>query len=370
MAKRWWLLASLAVMLTPWAAAAADGLRVSSPLEYQVFQRQTRDAGTIRVQGEAQPGVRRVEYRVAGADAWTAIEVGEKGAFSADVATPAGGWYAIEVRRSGGGEAVRVEHVGIGEVFVVAGQSNSTNYGTQKQKPASGFVVAFDGERWAIADDPQPGTHDKSKNGSFVPAFGDALYAQLHVPIAVASTGHGATSVRQWLPKGERMANEPTISKWVKPAGPGKWEATGELFDHFMRRAEALGPHGFRAVLWHQGESDAGQARAGYPAERQITGTQYTAFLETLIRASRKRAGWDVPWFVARATYHSEADPADEEFRAAQLRVCEDGLALAGPDTDSLRKDLRAGVHFNAQGQVEHGKLWARCVGDWVERQK
>ena len=82
-----------------------------------------------------------------------------------------------------------------------------------------------------------------------------------------------------------------------------------------MKRVEALGPHGCRAILWHQGESDAGQARAGFPAERQISGKQYGEFMEKLIHASQKRAGWDIPWFVAQATYHSETDPADQEFR-------------------------------------------------------
>jgi hypothetical protein len=134
-----------------------------------------------------------------------------------------------------------------------------------------------------------------------------------------------------------------------------------------MKRVEALGPRGCRAVLWHQGESDAGQARAGYPADRQITGAQYRAFLEALVTASHRRAGWDVPWFVAQATYHSEADAADEEFRAAQKSLWEGGLARQGPDTDALRKEFRAGVHFNGRGLQAHGRLWAEKVAAGLE---
>jgi hypothetical protein len=135
-----------------------------------------------------------------------------------------------------------------------------------------------------------------------------------------------------------------------------------------MKRVAALGPGGFRAVLWHQGESDAGQARAGYPAERQISGKHYRELLEKIIRGSRKDAGWEVPWFVARATYHSEADPADEEFRAAQKSLWEDGVALEGADTDSLGKEYRAGVHFNAKGLTAHGELWADRVGVYLDK--
>jgi hypothetical protein len=42
-----------------------------------------------------------------------------------------------------------------------------------------------------IADDPQPGVQDTSSRGSFIPAFGDALYAKYHVPVGIADVGHG-----------------------------------------------------------------------------------------------------------------------------------------------------------------------------------
>jgi Carbohydrate esterase, sialic acid-specific acetylesterase len=164
------------------------------------------------------------------------------------------------------------------------------------------------------------------------------------------------------------MKNLPTTGANVRPVAAGEWECTGKLFDGLMKRIIALGPHGCRAVLWHQGESDAGQARAGYPADRQITGKQYIEFTEKLIRASRKSAGWDVPWFVAEATYHSENDSSDDEFRTAQRSLWEKSSALEGPDTDSLRMEFRAGVHFNAKGLQAHGRLWAVKVGIYLEK--
>jgi hypothetical protein len=152
-------------------------------------------------------------------------------------------------------EEAEAPHVGIGEVFVIAGQSNSTNYGERKQQTKSRMVAAFSGEAWQIADDPQPGAQDGSKKGSFIPPFGDALYEEFGVPNGVACVGHGFTSVRQWLPKGERMTVPPTMGRFVIPAGPAEWESTGELFDGMMRRIAQPGPAGFRALLWHQGRS-------------------------------------------------------------------------------------------------------------------
>lgn len=121
-------------------------------------------------------------------------------AFSAEAVTKAGGWYTFELRVLRAGQPLStysVAHVGVGEVFILAGQSNATNYGEARTQTASGMVVSFDGTTWAIASDPQPGPPDKSTRGSLVPSFGDAMYANYNVPIAVASVGHAGTSVRQ-----------------------------------------------------------------------------------------------------------------------------------------------------------------------------
>lgn len=373
------LLLTSVLLSHPLALADDTPLLLKSPLDYQIFQRQTRTAGSLHLAGQVAPGA-EIQFHLTGkplegdlpSDWQPLSRKPDSTDFSADLSIPAGGWFQLEVRalqQTKTLATITIPHVGVGEVFVIAGQSNSTNHGSEKQKPASGMVVAFDGKSWAIAGDPQPGTQDHSKGGSFLPAFGDAMYAKFKVPIAVASTGQGSSSVRQWLPKGELMTNPPTIMKFVEPAGPGQWKSTGQLFDALTHRLDALGPHACRAILWHQGESDAGQARAGFPADRQITGPQYTAFMETLIRASRKHAGWDVPWFVAQTTYHSEKDPADEEFRAAQKALWDGGIALQGPDTDALGKEYRAGVHFNAKGLQAHGKRWEEKVGSWLETQ-
>jgi hypothetical protein len=360
------LLALLALLTR--MSAANPSLTLLSPRDFQVFQRQTRTHGMVTVDGRAEDGS-TVEVRVMGRE-WETLPIDRRtGTFHASLATPAGGWFQVDARLLAGRQVVAeaaVAHVGVGEVFVVAGQSNSCNYGAERQKPASGKVASFDGSNWAIADDPQGG--GGGKGGSFMPAFGDAMVARFDVPVAVAACGIGSTSVRQWLPRGSIMTNEPTTGALVKRIEPGKWAATGEPFEKLMRRVDALGPRGSRAILWHQGESDAGQARAGYPPERQITGDQYQKFMEQLIHATREQAKWDVPWFVAQATYHSESDAADAEFRAAQKALWDNGTALQGPDTDSLGKAFRAGVHFNAAGLAAHGKLWSEKVGDWLEK--
>lgn len=356
-------------------ADAPPALAIRSPAEYQVFQHESTRRGRVLIRVAEAEGADHLEARLvvahgreSGITRWQRLRHDPRDrTFTGTLSVRPGGWYRCEVRARRGGVTLAtrvIEHVGVGEVFLVAGQSNSSNHGTPRQQPQSDLVVAFDGREWRRADDPQPGA--SGGGGSFVPAFGDALSARLGVPIGVVSIGVGGTSVREWLPRGDRMTNQPTTGAHVRAVGPHAWEATGELFERFESRLQALGPHGCRAVLWHQGESDAGQARSGYPADRQITGEQYLRFMTRLIAASRERAGWRVPWFTARATYHSEADPADAEFRDAQAEVWRRGLALEGPDTDALRTGYRDGVHFNGTGLRRHGELWAERVGDWL----
>ena len=138
----------------------------------------------------------------------------------------------------------------------------------------------------------------------------------------------------------------------------------------FTARMKPLGPHGFRAVLWHQGESDANQK----DPTRTLPGQLYRQYLEQLIRDSRREIGWDAPWFVAQVSYHVPGDEASPEIRAAQKSLWEAGLALEGPDSDALKGELRErngqGVHFSGQGLREHARAgWKRSRRGWKPSQ-
>jgi hypothetical protein len=346
----------LALAWPGWAQAAGE-LEVASPVDYQVFQRKSAGEGKVIVSGTYTAG-NKIAVRLA-EGAWQPVKVQpENKTFYAEITSPAGGWYVVKVRLSRDDVEVAeatIFHVGIGEVFIVAGQSNAANYGTEKLKTETGKVSSFDGTRWYLADDPQRGAG--GTGGSFMSAFGDELARTLKVPVGVVPCAIGATSIRQWLPKGEHMTVQPTTSAYIKLAGPGVWESTGQLYDNLLSRIKHFGPHGVRAILWHQGESDCGQAR-----DNEITGDQYRSYAVKLIQASRKDGGWKVPWVVAQVSYHGGKTPLYEGIRQAQQSLWDDGLAFEGPDTDKLREKYRSGVHFNGQGLRMHGRLWAEKV--------
>lgn len=371
-------LALTLLVLVPGPTDAA-GIVLSSPRDHAVIQRSPRDDGIVPIAGKIPeaPGdpAAAIEARVvrAGCDTpWRRIDASVSGRdFTGTLVAPAGGWWTLEVRaplRDGTFAGGSVPHVGIGEVFVVAGQSNSANHGEERQRPRTGRVASFDGTAWRLADDPQPGA--SGGGGSFLPAFGDAVVESQDVPVGIVACGIGATSVREWLPKGATFPHPPTLTGRVAHLPDGRWAADGAAFDAFVARMKPFGPDGFRAVLWHQGESDANQPD---PA-RTLPGPLYRDYLETLIRESRRAIGWDPPWFVAQASYHVPGDEGSDDIRAAQAALWKDGVALEGPDSDALKGPLRegggTGVHFSGQGLREHGARWAEKVIPWLDRRR
>lgn len=354
----------------------AAAVTVTEPLDYQVIQRSSRTEGEVQVRGsvagaEAVPVEVETRIVVAGQKdaAWTRLDARFEGAaFAGRRKAPAGGWHRLEVRALRDGRLVGstvVEHVGIGEVFVVAGQSNSANHGEARQVPQTQRVSAFDGARWRMANDPQPGA--SGKGGSFMPAFGDEMVRRFDVPVGIIACGIGATSVREWLPKGATFPNPPTIESRVEQLADGSWASKGAAFEMLVSRMRSAGPLGFRAVLWHQGESDANQK----DPTRTLSGRLYREYLARVIHASAEGIGWTPPWFVAQVSYHVPGDESSPDLRAGQAALWKDGTALEGPDTDALKGELRErsgqGVHFSAKGLREHGMQWAQKVAPWLE---
>jgi pimeloyl-ACP methyl ester carboxylesterase len=356
-------------------------LRLSLPLDYQVHQRATKTEGYIPVAASlpnAREGLLTLEARLVGAGLatawsnWWKLSTIEPAI--AEIVTefkaPAGGWYRLEVRARHENTIVAetaVEHVAVGEVFVIAGQSNSANHGEERQTTKTGLLAAFHDGHWRLADDPQPGA--TGSGGSFMPPFGDAIAERFKVPVGIIAVGVGSTSVREWLPRGTRFPNPPTMTGRVTRLPTGEWESNGKLFDDLVARMKETGLlHGFRAVLWHQGESDAAQK----DPSRTLSGELYRKFLEQLIHDSRRAASREAPWFVAQASYRPDG-PDSPDIRAAQQALWTSGIALEGPDTDSLTGDLRdkggKGIHFSGKGLREHGARWAEKVSPWLEQQ-
>jgi putative CocE/NonD family hydrolase len=344
------------------AAGEAAEWRLASPRPYQVVQRQ----GYIPAQAhEHQPGGPALgfadvpivsaappagsahEVRVValdGGDAntaspvvdWTAVAgTIEADQFHASIRVPAGGWYRLEMRAKADGRIVAagaVEPIGVGEVFLIAGQSYATNTNEDRLRISDprGRVAACDvatGD-WRVAHDPQPAP-DGSDGGSIWPEFGNLLLPAARVPVGLVNVAVGGTSSRQWLPG-------------------------GALHDRLIVAGRRHGP--FRAVLWQQGESDVIEKT---PIET------YVSNLQAIRHVAADAWGFDAPWLLAKSTLHPTVynDPEGE----GRIRAAIDRLTLLdgfqpGPDTDILGGDHRGGPgtrrHFSGSGQRAAALLW------------
>ena len=129
----------------PGMAFADSDMVLYSPANWQVFQRRSKYEGEIFFSGKVSAPCDKVSWRITGkgldgkgfSGSFKPLKVNSvTGAFDEYVRVRAGGWYRIEIRAEKGRETVAekvIEHVGVGEVFVGAGQSNSTNWGQERR---------------------------------------------------------------------------------------------------------------------------------------------------------------------------------------------------------------------------------------------
>jgi hypothetical protein len=360
-------------------------LAISTPSPLSMVQRTSLlpapGAGPLRVAGLGAPeaGV-GAELRTSACPEafgeptdWVAAELDRQpdGAFAVVADVLAGGWFRVEVRLLDSSGTVvaegSVEPVGVGEVFVVAGQSYAAGCHERHYSLADpmGRVVAASPEmpEWRYAHDPQPriaqridpvvfteffeavartghqgfplGEHSPF-HGSIWPVFGDRLLALERVPVALM---HAAVS-------GTRI---------------GHWAPGTQVFGNLVDAVNLVGDH--RAVLWQQGESDVMHRTSTDDYVEQLTKVRATLVEQT---------GLDRLWLVAKSTHHTtewHQQPAGNAVRSAHEVVATRPGFRAGPDTDALRgPHYRAGVyrggHFTALGQETAGLLWAGEVHD------
>ena len=336
-----------AVLLAVCPVHADSAVSISAPLELQVCQRNDKDQASVVIAGVLSKGADVIEAKAdlaSGVESgevvgWTRIAKGKhiaNGKFTGRMSLKAGGWYTITVRARRGEEVVGVatiKKVGVGEVFVTAGQSNSANYGRPRQAAKDERVVYFNGKSFVPAKDPIPG--GCGGGGSVWPIVGDLVAKSQRVPVCFRSASLTWTEVKNWMPGVKHK-------KWT-------------LYDNLVKCVGQFPKSGVRAVLWHQGESDS---LAKTPA------TTYCNRLKTIIESLNKDAGYDLRWFVAQASFHpGSKEPEEKEVAKGQQLLWEKDFAKQGPNTDELGQEYRSDrVHFNQKGLSAHAERWWKAL--------
>jgi hypothetical protein len=208
--KRLALAGQLAISILVFGSAQADVV-IRAPEARAVFQRDRAGEAEFEVRGLVEATALetleiravRVDELAGEATEWEAVPNASIGVEFVHALRLVGGRYRIEARaREGAGVTTEtfVDKIGVGEVFITAGQSNSANSGRPALTPEEDRVSAWGPEGWQHARDPQPIA--TGGGGTPWPVLGDLLVREQGVPVGFISVGWGGTRVDQWLPGG------------------------------------------------------------------------------------------------------------------------------------------------------------------------
>ena len=299
--------------------------------------------------------------------------------------TYAKGWYLLDmgVYNSFSGNIAVAASVkfGVGDVYIVSGQSNAQGYGDKnfwKVPVTTGFpewVVSFDTQLGCQPDYlelPVFSTIDDFKkiaptgNNSWCYAvLGKKISdANQGMPVAFFNTAYGGSSVLNWQQSALGNTSAQPYTHYQTCFFPSSTDPTidaaGHTANYFVPLPYRTLKHtlnlyaslfGVKAILWHQGETEADPDRN---ASDRTTNTQtYKDRLQDVINKTRSDFGrYDLSWMIARATYFNGGN-ITSSVRQAQYEKGTESDKVEGPDTDyqpfgQLTDIYRSdGTHFN-----------------------
>lgn len=219
-------------------------ITMTAPAAYRMHQRNVvTSTASVTISGTYTGSPGSIQYRFAGGAWQTLVASPTGGAFSQSVTLPTG-QGALEVRFSSDtGVTASRALVGVGDVFIVAGQSNNVGAATEVVQPVAAAFTAIEYDASDVWKPLQEGLATGTSfsglsgyGGSYFGALSNRLQAN-GVPVAFVPSAVGSTRVSDW----QRNASNPA--------------STATLYGRALTQQNEVG--GCRALIWWQGESDA-----------------------------------------------------------------------------------------------------------------
>jgi len=354
------------------ALPAVAQLSITSPTTRAVFQRGNDNVSTIYVSGTFSQPVNRVEARLVvmnpnqgvGTD-WMLLQDNPQGGIFQGGIRALGGWYRLEVRGMLGGSVVgqaSVERIGVGEVFVITGQSNAQGF---QDRGAAGAAddrvncVSYDTVTAnSLADPPLPEFRQLSSDALIGPRgqsawcwglLGDFIANRYNVPVLFINTAWAATSIRNWEESARGVRTKNIYNSLEYPVGMPYANLVIAL-----RYYASL--QGMRAVLWQQGETDNVPLR--------VQQAEYQALMQYLINKTREDTKRYPAWVLARSSLTTDFNTGiittSQAIINAQNAVITtfNNNVYAGPFTDNIQVPRPDGVHFSGDGLRQLAEAW------------
>lgn len=327
---------------------------ITAPVDFEMFQRdsQTNAQGIagIPIAGTYTGSPTAIEADLDG-QGFVVIDPAPTGGAFSGVLTASVGQGILTVRFANDtGDLDTVATVGVGDVFLVAGQSNASGRATNNQTYSGAFTATMlsNAYNWQELVDPfddPTGTPPEDSvgednpslvKGSWIPRLATTLMATSAAPAAFITAAKGGTSITEWLPGGDRLDRS-------------------TLYGLSNYRAQFTA--GIRAVLWWQGETDANDSmpQATYQTHYDNVATAY---------------GEDLAAPIMGARLHDINNYDDNDLDAIRFAidavVASNPNAVAGPDLEPIAGSLHPATDA-LMDQI--GDLWAAAVISEFTRQ-
>lgn len=357
--------------------SVAQSVQLSYPIDRSVTQRNSSDQATVTIAGQVTGGSSSISsyqlyYRTAVLDAsgsatsttgWSSLGMQSNGSYHTSP-TFSKGWYRLDmgVYNSFSGSIVVAASVkfGVGDVFMIAGQSNAQGVGDSN----SWTVPATNGfPEWVVGVNTYWSCEQLLPN---MPIFSTITgfnkigpngnnswcYAVLGkkisdanggMPVAFFNSGYGGSSILNWY---NSSTNTPSNQAYTGnqtcffPVGGSSTDDKGRTADYYnglpyLTLKNTLNLHGSlfgtRALLWHQGETDADPTRNA--GDRTTSKQDYKDRLQQVISKTRSDFNGSLSWMIAQATFNSGGN-ITQSIREAQLEKSQESDKNEGPDTD------------------------------------
>lgn len=368
------------VINSPVAAQSTQALKITYPASRAIFQRENDNTSTIYLSGSIYQSTDSVQARVQAEETgqglssdWITIQRNPQGGIFQGGLKAKGGWYRLEVQSFAGGKVIGndvVRKIGIGEVFIITGQSNAQgfqNYGAVGAADDRVNCVTYDNSTAnSLNDPPAPAFQQLSATSLIGPrgqsawcwgVLGDLLVKQYNVPVLFINTAWAGTTIKNWS---ESAAGQ--ITKNIFAIGtPDENFPVGMPYANLviaLRYYCSL--QGLRAVLWQQGETDN--------VPLNSTRKDYGDAMQFIVNKTRADTERYPAWVLARSSYN--LGKVSQDIIQAQNDVINtyNNNVFAGPFTDNIQIPRFDDVHFGNRPTNNPGDKGLNDLGQaWYE---
>jgi hypothetical protein len=345
---------------------AFSQINIDYPVHRQVIQRDNTNAAFIPIGGYINQEAEIIEARLIPvnhgqgvATSWQEVVKNvSKGTFIGQV-YGTGGWYNLEIRSISQGvinQTSSVSKVGIGEVFLISGQSNAEgnsmfeggDIGTNEDRVSvlNYFNVVMDEDNMPFEFSPLV---DGTKIGPYNPVpwfwarMSEKLVQKYNVPVLLFGAAIGGMGSELWYGSMKGQDYRAQFGSHVKFNG-SPYGVIEKSLKNLVSRT------GVRALLWQQGESDV-----------YTDHSLYISRLKEIIAETSINIDAELPWIMAI----SSRTPHISQIAGAQYKLVETvPNVYLGPNTDNIAdyEDRADGIHFHKEGLIKAADAWFDAI--------